>query len=120
VSEEPARYGNHDPIVNLRLELGREKARADAFEAALRKEVLTVIARQNEKTLDGADIATWKLRSDNWQKLVQIATKERDEARADVSEFEEYLKWTGHRDKFAEFQEWRRQKSDGGKEGCAS
>jgi hypothetical protein len=44
VSEEPARYNaGHDPITTLRLELGREKARADAFEAALRKEVRDVI-----------------------------------------------------------------------------
>lgn len=43
MSEEPARYGNHDPVVTLRLELGRERDRAAAFEAALRKEVLAVI-----------------------------------------------------------------------------
>ena len=45
MSEEPARYGNYDPIVTLRLELGREKARADAFEAALRKEVRDAIVK---------------------------------------------------------------------------
>ena len=33
----------HDATVALRLELGRERDRADAFAAALRKEVLVVI-----------------------------------------------------------------------------
>jgi signal recognition particle GTPase len=33
----------HDETVGLRLELHREKARADAFEAAFRREVLAVI-----------------------------------------------------------------------------
>ena len=65
----------HDTAVGLRLELGRERDRADAFEAALRKEVLVVIAdaaKPKAEKLDGADIHTWQLRSDNWQKFCQL------------------------------------------------
>ena len=33
----------HDPTITLRLELGRERDRANALEAALRKEILNII-----------------------------------------------------------------------------
>ena len=37
MSEDPTPYGNHSEITELRLQLHREKSRADAFEAALSK-----------------------------------------------------------------------------------
>ena len=43
MSEDPTPYGNHSEITELRLQLHREKLRADAFEQALRKEVLAII-----------------------------------------------------------------------------
>lgn len=43
MSEDPTPYGNHSEITELRLQLHREKLRADAFEAALRKDVQAVI-----------------------------------------------------------------------------
>jgi hypothetical protein len=88
----------------------------DSFEAALSKAVMVVIKEAaTPRTVDGATAELWKLRSDNWQKSLQIAM-------AEVDEFKEYLKWTGIQADFAEWQEWRRQKSDGGpaKEGGAS
>ena len=41
----------HDATVALRLELGRERDRADAFESALRKEVLAIIREEVAKAL---------------------------------------------------------------------
>ena len=43
----------HDPTVTLRLELGRVTDQRNAYEAALRKEVLTVIreAQRNERMI---------------------------------------------------------------------
>lgn len=41
----------HDETVGLRLELHREKSRADAFEAALRKDVMRVIATTAQEEL---------------------------------------------------------------------
>lgn len=43
MSEDPTPYGNHSEITELRLQLHREKLRADAFEAALSKAVLAVV-----------------------------------------------------------------------------
>lgn len=52
MSEDPTHYGNHDATVALRLELHREKSRADAFEAALRREVLTIVRDEIRKALE--------------------------------------------------------------------
>lgn len=41
----------HDATVALRLELGRERDRADALEAALRKEVLAIVREEIAKSL---------------------------------------------------------------------
>ena len=49
MSEDPTPYGNHSEITELRLQLHREKSRADAFEQALRKEVLAVIRQEIAK-----------------------------------------------------------------------
>lgn len=55
MSEDPTPYGNHSEITELRLQLHREKSRADAFEAALSKAVLAVIKEAaTPKTVDGA------------------------------------------------------------------
>jgi hypothetical protein len=78
----------HDATVALRLELGRERDRANAFEAALRKEVLAVIGdaavRPKMYLVDGADTETWKLRSDNWQKFCQLHIDENKKLKAEV------------------------------------
>jgi len=97
----------HDPTITLRLELGRVTDQRNAYEAALRKEVLAVIKdaledntrivaenyRMNdtigcmavevddlrkENTRLKAEVDLWKLRSDNWQKLVQVTKAEAD------------------------------------------
>lgn len=49
MSEDPTPYGNHSEITELRLQLHHEKIRADAFEKALRKEVLAVIRQEIAK-----------------------------------------------------------------------
>lgn len=116
MSEDIAPYGNGESeVTRLRLLLSHAEMQRDAFKAALHKEVLAVgQAAAKEVSKRDDEVELWKLRSDNWQKLVQVATKERDEARADVEEFKEYLKWEGDQAKFTGWQEWRRQKSDGG------
>lgn len=43
MSEDPTPYGRHDPVVALRLELGRERDRAEAFRNSLNTEVLKVM-----------------------------------------------------------------------------
>lgn len=85
MSEEHAPYNaGHDPVTTLRLELHREKSRADAFEAALRKEVLAVVGHEiaKAKACDTEiarlkrEVELWQLRSENWQKLASISMAE--------------------------------------------
>lgn len=85
MSEENAPYNaGHDPTVTLRLELGRMTDKANAFEAALRKEVLAVVAQEvaKAKACDAeiaklkAEIELWQMRSENWQKLAGVAMAE--------------------------------------------
>lgn len=49
--KDPTPYGNHDATVALRLELGRERDRANALEAALRKEVLAIVREEIAKAI---------------------------------------------------------------------
>jgi hypothetical protein len=58
MSEDPTPYGNHSETVELRLQLHREKSRADAFEAALRKEVMAVIRQEIAKAFINPDAPT--------------------------------------------------------------
>jgi len=43
MSEDPTPYGSHSEVVGLRLELARERDRANAFEAALKTDVLKIV-----------------------------------------------------------------------------
>jgi hypothetical protein len=103
MSEDPTPYGNHSEITELRLQLHREKSRADAFEQALRKAVLAVIKEAaTPKTVDGATAELWQLRSDNWQKLyAKTDTALRDHL--------SFLKYAGHEEAFKSWLEWRYQ-----------
>jgi len=60
MSEDFTTYGNHSEITELRLELHREKSRADSFEAALRKEVLAIIREEIAKAFINPDTLTIK------------------------------------------------------------
>lgn len=93
----------HDPTITLRLELGRVTDQRDAFKAALNTELLKVAKvaiyqamldadskaadtigcmgvevddLRKENTRLKAEVDLWKLRSDNWQKLVQVTKAE--------------------------------------------
>lgn len=100
MSQPPtSKYPDMGEVTGLRLELCRERDRANAFEKALTTELLKVAkvailqaAIDAEKSSDAdmlgcmaveladlraenerlkAEVDLWKLRSDNWQKLVQ-------------------------------------------------
>jgi FtsZ-binding cell division protein ZapB len=93
----------HDPTITIRLELGRVTDQRDAFKAALNTELLKVakvaiyqaMLDADSKAADTigcmgvevddlrkenarlkAEVDLWKLRSDNWQKLVQVTKAE--------------------------------------------
>jgi hypothetical protein len=93
----------HDETVELRLQLHREKSRADAFEGALSKAVLAVIKEAaTPRTVDGATAELWQLRSDNWQKLYAMT----DTALRDHQSF---LKYSGQQEAFKSWLAWRYQ-----------
>ena len=85
MSEDPTPYGNHSEITELRLQLHCEKLRADAFEAALSKAVMTVI----KKAATQAD--------------------ENAKACADVRDHQSYLKQSGQEKAFMSWLDWRYQ-----------
>ena len=80
MSEDPTPYGNHSEITELRLQLHREKSRADAFEAALRKDVQAVIK--------------------------EAATPKTDTA---IRDHQSYLKQTGQEEAFLIWLDWHYQ-----------
>lgn len=86
MSEDPTPYGSHDATVALRLELGRERDRADAFEAALRKEVKDVVsAAVSQATYDAReDIAAANAQIKALEQ--QVATLYADVDRRDLAE----------------------------------
>lgn len=94
---------DYSEVERLRLELGRERDRANAFEAALRKEVLAVIRQAAEVYKPAEDAELCKLR-------------------AEVGDYYRFIKWEGLGVQFDKWKEWYYQKSDGGpaKEGGAS
>jgi hypothetical protein len=62
----------------------------ESLEEYLRDEIRRQLGGvANVEAIEGADIETWKLRSENWQKTLQIAIRERDYARADVERLKE-------------------------------
>lgn len=122
----------HDTAVGLRLELGRERDRANAFEAALRKEVLAIIkdaladnsrlVAENAR-LRAASFVTAvpveeydKLKADlrNCYTAIRVKDEEKASLNAEVENFKEYLKWHDDHHKFSAWEIWRRQRSDGG------
>jgi hypothetical protein len=103
MSEDPTPYGNHSEITELRLQLHREKSRADAFEAALSKAVMAVIREAaTPRTVNGATAEVWQIRSDNWQKLYAMT----DTAFRD---YQSFMKYAGHEEAFKTWLEWRYQ-----------
>ncbi|CAB4183263.1 hypothetical protein UFOVP1533_48 [uncultured Caudovirales phage] len=103
MSEDPTPYGNHSEITELRLQLHREKSRADAFEAAMSKAVLSVIKEAaTPRTVDGATAEMWQLRSDNWQKLYAKTD-------AALRDHQSFLKYEGYEAAFKTWYDWRYQ-----------
>ena len=103
MSEDPTPYGNHSEITELRLQLHREKSRADAFEAALSKAVLAVIKDATAPYMvNGATAEVWQIRSDNWQKLYAMT----DTA---LRDHQSYLKYSGHEEDFKSWLDCRYQ-----------
>jgi FtsZ-binding cell division protein ZapB len=101
----------HDPTITLRLELGRVTDQRDAFKAALNTELLKVakvaiyqaMLDADSKAADTigcmgvevddlrkenarlkAEVDLWKLRSDNWQKLVQVGKDNADSLESEL------------------------------------
>ena len=85
MNEDLTPYGNHSEITELRLQLHREKSRADAFEAALRKAVMTVI------------------------KEAATQADKNAKACADVRDHQSYLKHFGQEEAFKSWVDWRYQ-----------
>lgn len=84
MSEDSTPYGNHSEITELRLQLHREKLRADAFESALSKAVLAVIK--------------------------EAATPKTDNSQAiDLRDHQSYLKYAGQQEAFKSWLDWRYQ-----------
>lgn len=72
MSEDPTPYGRHDPVVALRLELGRERDRAEAFRNSLNVEVLKVMrAAVIQATID-ADNEIARLKDENAQLKAEV------------------------------------------------
>jgi hypothetical protein len=126
------KYPDMGEVTGLRLELGRERDRADAFEAALRKDVLAVIKdalADNSKLeaenarLRAASFITAvpvdeydKLKADlrNCYTAIRVKDEEKASLNAEIENFKEYLKWHADGHKFAAWEVWRRQQSDAG------
>lgn len=134
----------HDPTITLRLELGRVTDQRDAFQSALRKDVLKVIydatlaadAGFADKVGDlEAEVTRLteelKMEKENEDRLVrefqdannevyglqrQVAALIDNQTRlkAEAENFQEYLKWHADGHKFAAWQVWRSQHSDAG------
>jgi hypothetical protein len=123
---------DYTEVERLRLDLGRERDRANAFEAALRKEVLAIIKdaladnsmlQAENARLRAASFVTAvpaeeydKLKADVRNCYIAIRVKDEEKARlnAEIENFKEYLKWHDDGHKFAAWEVWRRQQSDAG------
>lgn len=110
---------DYSELTAARLEIAELRHRVAGLEAALRKEVLAVIRDAATGTIEvPATYGTGEV-----GRLKAELTDLKAEAgrlRALVGDFDDYLKWRGEKQAFAEWEAWRYQRSDAGREGGAS
>ena len=110
---------DYSALTAARLEIAELRHRVAGLEAAMRKEIMAVLA----ETVDAhqESVEAWAdAKAEAWH------TKEADDALADlkaendrlkalVGDFDDYLKHKGDKHAFDEWHAWRYQRSDGGK-----
>jgi hypothetical protein len=134
----PDQYTNDNELIELRLQLHHEKCRADnlwevvKFERAERKRLEAEIERLKQPAIIGGYNISQYIRMANSETLefdngdifadmtlperIKYIVESHARLKAEVENFNEYLKWHADGHKFAAWQVWRSQKSDGGQD----